>query len=304
MPAIAVVGSLNMDLVVQVPRFPGSGETLARHDFHTIPGGKGANQAVAASRQGADVTMIGRVGADGFGETLRSNLMQDGINIRHVITDPDAPTGVALIGVEDSEENRIIIVAGANGQVTPQDVDHAEADIAMAEVLLLQLEVPIPAVARAVELAHENNVTVILNPAPAQELPESLLSRVDYLIPNEGEAALLTGQALAAPLDAAKTLRSAGVKNVIVTLGDQGALLVTDQLTEQIQGFPISAVDTTAAGDSFVAGFAAALASGMPADQAVRWGNASGALAATILGAQPSLPTYETVQQFISSHDT
>jgi len=299
MSKIAVVGSLNMDLVVRAPRFPGPGETIAGHDFHTIPGGKGANQAVAAARQDADIVMVGRVGDDAFGRRLRETLQRDGVDTRYVTTDAAAPTGVAVIAVDESGENRIILAAGANGQVSPADVDAASPAIAQADVLVLQLEVPLAAVMRAVEVAQRHGVTVILNPAPARPLPADLLAGVDYLIPNESEAALLTNNDPSQPEQAAQALREAGVRSVVVTLGEQGALLVDDAGTRTAPGFPAEVVDTTAAGDAFVGAFAVALAEGKPTPEAVRRANAAGALATTVLGAQPSLPTRAAVDEFL-----
>ncbi|MFQ5858990.1 MAG: ribokinase [Anaerolineae bacterium] len=304
MSKITVVGSLNIDLVVRAPRFPGPGETIAGHDFHTIPGGKGANQAVAAARQGADVSMVGRVGDDAFGQRLRETLRQDGVDTRHVTADPQAPTGVAVIAVDEAGENRIILAAGANGRVSPADVNAATSAIAQADVLVLQLEVPLPAVMRAIEVARENRVAVILNPAPAQPLPTELLASIDYLIPNESEAALLADSDASRPEQAAQALRSAGVRSVIVTLGEQGALLVDSTRNRSVSGFAVSVVDTTAAGDAFVGAFAVALAEGQSAMAAVRWANAAGALATTVLGAQPSLPTHAAVAEFVAQQET
>ncbi|MFQ5343323.1 MAG: ribokinase, partial [Anaerolineae bacterium] len=289
-----------MDLVVRTSRFPGPGETIAGLDFHTFPGGKGANQAVAAARQGADVFMVGRVGDDAFGQRLRQTLHQEGIDTTNVNIEPLAATGVAIIAVDLAGENRIILAGGANDRVSPVDARVAASAIARADVLVLQLEVPLSAVMRAVEVAHENGVTVILNPAPARPLPADLLAGVDYLIPNESEAVLLTNNDPSRPEQAAQALREAGVRSVVVTLGEQGALLVDDAGSRTVRGFPVQVVDTTAAGDAFVGAFAVALAEGKPALEAVRRANAAGALATTVLGAQPSLPTRAAVDEFLA----
>jgi ribokinase len=229
-------------------------------------------------------------------------LNQDHIDTRFVLTDEKAPTGVALIAVENSGENRIIIVVGANGQVSPADVDNAATTIAEADALLLQLEVPLPTVIRAAEVARKNGVRVILNPAPAQPLPHGLLAHIDYLIPNESEAALLTNTDASQPEQAAQALRTIGVGNVIVTLGAQGALLVAGAGSTIVPGFSVTAVDTTAAGDSFVGAFVVALADGAPPAEAIRRANAAGALATTVLGAQPSIPTRAAVSDFLAQH--
>jgi len=303
MPAhVVVVGSLNMDLVVRAPRIPAPGETLLGGEFHTVPGGKGANQAVAAARLGARVSMVGRLGADDFATQLLANLEADGIDHSAVIQDASTTTGVALIVVADDGQNSIVVASGANMQVTPDDVDAAAETIAAADVLLLQLEIPLDAVQRAAEIAHEHGVPVVLNPAPARDLPADLLSRVDVLIPNESETALLTGL----PVDtraeleaAARTLLDRGISTAILTLGARGAMLATGSEVEIIPTFKVQPVDTTAAGDAFVAGFSVALAEGKPVAEAVRWGNAAGALAATRLGAQTSLPRRAELEQLL-----
>lgn len=300
MVKVAVVGSLNMDFVIQAPRFPHPGETLTGHAFRNVPGGKGANQAIAASRLGAHVTMVGRVGDDIFGRRLQSALEEDGVDTQHVTFDRHASTGTAAILVEDSGENRIVVVPGANGALTPENVQEAASTIAHSDILLLQLEVPLPAIVRAVEIAHQGKTRVILNPAPAQLLPPSLISQVDYLIPNEVEAAMLAGGTGERPLRAAQVLRQMGVSAVVVTLGARGALLVDDAGAIQAEAVSVQAIDTTAAGDAFVAAFAVAIASGKPAPEALHWANAAGALATTKLGAQPSLPTLQALLELLA----
>lgn len=303
MPAhVVVVGSLNMDLVARAPRIPAPGETLLGGEFRTVPGGKGANQAVAAARLGARVSMVGRLGADDFATQLLANLEADGIDHSAVIQDASTTTGVALIVVADDGQNSIVVASGANMQVTPDDVDAAAETIAAADVLLLQLEIPLDAVQRAAEIAHEHGVPVVLNPAPARDLPADLLSRVDVLIPNESETALLTGLPVdtGAELEAAaRALLDRGISTAILTLGARGAMLATGSEVEIIPTFKVQPVDTTAAGDAFVAGFSVALAEGKPVAEAVRWGNAAGALAATRLGAQTSLPRRAELEQLL-----
>ncbi len=304
---ITVVGSLNMDLVVRTPRIPRPGETIIGGDFHTLPGGKGANQAVAAARLGARVSMVGRVGRDTFANPLLDNLTAAGVDHTFVTQDPEAATGVALIEVDDAGQNSIVVASGANMRVSPADVEAAEATIASADVLLLQLESPLETVTRAAQVARAHGVRVILNPAPARPLPAALLSLVDVLIPNENETALLTGMPVESrdQIEAAATaLRELGVGTVILTLGDRGALLTQEGETEHFPAFDVTPVDTTAAGDAFVGGFAVALAEGKSLAEAVRWGNGAGALAATRLGAQPSLPTRQALETLLATGTT
>lgn len=301
---VAVAGSLNVDLVARAPRMPQPGETIIGSDFRRVPGGKGANQAVAAAKLGAQVAMMGRVGGDTFATQLRENMRSVGIDLTHVTEDPDAPTGVALIIVDDAGQNSIVVASGANAHFSPADVAAAEETLAAADVLLLQLESPLETVIRAAEIAAAHGVHVILNPAPAQELPDSLLSLVDALIPNESETALLTGRSVESDKDAraaARDLLAYGVETVIITLGERGALLTEDDSATLIPSFEVEVVDTTAAGDGFVGSFAVALAEGRTLQEAVRWGNAAGALAATKMGAQPSLPTRKALERLLES---
>jgi ribokinase len=299
LPKITVVGSLNMDLIVRTPRIPSPGETIIGSGFHTAPGGKGANQAVAAARLGAQVSMVGRVGKDEFAATLLENLKLANVNTQFVIQDPEASTGVALIEVDDSGENSIVVASGANMRVTSLDVDAAQEAISAADLLLLQLEIPLKTVLQAAVLAKRKNVTVILNPAPARKLTSELLRLVDIIIPNETETALLTGLPVDSQSEirvAASSLLTSGVKTIILTLGENGALLTQEGKSDKFPAFQVNPVDTTAAGDAFVGGFAVALAEGKSVTEAIRWGNAAGALATTRLGAQPSLPIRQDVE--------
>ncbi|MEW5957562.1 MAG: ribokinase [Chloroflexota bacterium] len=300
---ITVIGSLNMDLVARAPHIPQPGETIIGGDLHILPGGKGANQAVAAARLGAQVSMVGRVGQDAFAGPLLANLADSNVDHTFVTQDPAAATGVALIVVDDAGQNSIVVTAGANMRLSPDDVDAAETVIAAADVILLQLESPLQTVTRAAEVARAHGTTVVLNPAPARPLPAALLALVDILIPNESETALLTGL----PVDnqaeaeaAATTLRQLGVEIVILTLGSRGALLADNNGTQLFPAFQVTPVDTTAAGDAFVGGLAVALAEGKSLSEAVRWGNAAGALATTQLGAQPSLPARQALETFLA----
>ena len=303
---VVVVGSINMDLVARSPRIPHAGETVIGGDFRTVPGGKGANQAVAAARLGAQVAMLGRVGVDAFGGQLLDNLFNSGVDTTRIPRDPQAASGIALIMVDDAGMNSILVAPGANMLLSPADMDAAEDVIASARVMLLQLEIPLETVLRAVQIGHAHGVKVVLNPAPAPappgRLPPELTHLVDVLAPNEFEAALLTGL----PVDsdeqiraAAAALRATGAANVIITLGGRGALLATADGFQHFPAFPVKPVDTTAAGDAFVGCLGAALAEGRPLEEAMRWGSAAGALSATKKGAQPSLPTRSEVEELL-----
>jgi ribokinase len=300
MAKILVVGSLNMDLVVRVPHAPVPGETILGGDFETYPGGKGANQAVAASRMGGEVTMVGRVGIDSFGDRLIQSLVEDKIRTTHVIKDSSAATGIAMIAVAADGENMIVVASGVNSHLSIDDVDKARPLMRETDILLVQLECPIKTITFAVDLAKNYGIPVVFNPAPGQPLSKALLKNVDYLTPNVPELLCLTG---ADDIDAGiQTLREWGVKNVIVTLGANGARVVTDELDKHLPAFEVTAVDTTAAGDAFNGAFAVGLAEGKPLIDAVNLAMAAGALTATKRGAQASLPTREAVDDFLRSH--
>lgn len=290
---IVVLGSLNMDLVMRTPRVPVGGETLHGHEFATLPGGKGANQAVACARLGAKVRMIGQVGSDGFGTALRDGLAADGIDVSGVEQVTGCVTGVAMILVEDIDQNRIILAAGANGALTSASVDSHAGVIVGAAMLVLQLEVPMPVVVRAVEIAHAAGVPVLLNPGPAAPLPENLWPQIDMLVPNESEASLLSGievSDVASAFVAARLLRQRGVKRVLVTLGANGVAVIDDGGERHLPADVVKPVDTTAAGDTFIGGLSAGLTEGMSLDDAIALGQRASALCVTRLGAQPSIP--------------
>jgi len=300
MPDILVVGSLNADLVVRAPRFPQPGETISGEDLKIISGGKGANQAVAAARQGAETAMLGRVGNDSFGPFLLDSLKSNHVDTSRVLTDAVA-TGTAIIVVDANGQNSIVLSAGANGKVSSADVDLVS--FLDFNLLLLQLEIPTLTVLRAAQRARENGLRVLLNPAPAKPLPVELISLADFIIPNETELGLLTGRpvtGIPSAESAARILLDRGAKNVIVTLGGNGSLIVTKHTARHIPAFKVDVVDTTAAGDAFIGGFASALLRGLEIEEAVRYANACGALAATKFGAQPSLPTRDEVEKSIS----
>jgi len=291
--SIIVFGSINMDLVARVPRLPVPGETLTGHSFSTVPGGKGANQAVACARLGARTEMIGRVGDDVFGESLRTHLSQEGVIVEGVGIARGAPSGVAVIAVSQSGENEIIVIPGANGMVGEVDLDYLRGHIASVKVLLLQLEVPMSAVVEAARLGHTHGLTVILDPAPAQTLPEELYRQVDILTPNTSEAGSLVGfpaDTIEGAEQAAQELRRRGTPRVIIKMGGKGAFSYTDAGSAVFSPYLVDVVDTVAAGDAFNGALAAALSEGRSYDQAVQWGMAAGALAVTKRGAQEAMP--------------
>lgn len=290
---IVVVGSLNMDLVMRTPRIPIAGETIHGHELAILPGGKGANQAVACARLGGKVTMIGQVGKDEFGKTLRDGLAADGINVRGIKQTSAAGTGVAIILVEDAGQNRIVLAAGANGALTEADIDASAATIRRAALLVVQLEVPIPVLQRAIEIADAAKVPVLLNPGPAKLLPDEIWPHVSILVPNESEASLLAGIQVSdvpSALAVARIFRQRGVGCVLVTLGERGVVVVDDRGGRHFPAQAVTAVDTTGAGDSFIGGVAAGLVEGMSLDDAVALGQRAAALCVTRLGAQPSIP--------------
>ena len=277
---IAVVGSINLDLVVAVEHHPAPGETVLGADRRELPGGKGANQAVAVARLGAAVAMVGRVGADAQGRRLREGLASEGVDVEHVVVDDDAPSGMALIAVDGDGENTIVVSSGANAHVGAGDVEAARDVVASAAVTLLQHEVPVSAVDAAISMAGG---TVVLNPAPVR----ALTRRVDVLVPNRGELAALT-ERTGDPATLARTLDLAGA--VVVTLGKDGVLVVEGEQSERIAAPQVQAVDTTGAGDAFCGALAQALAEGAELVEAARWAVRVAAVSVTRIGAQGGLP--------------
>jgi len=305
MAKIIVVGSSNTDMVVKTPHIPTPGETVLGGKFLMAAGGKGANQAVAAARLGAEVTLVARVGQDVFGEQALAGFRREGLITRYVTTDPETPSGVALIFVGAAGENSIAVAPGANVHLSPGDVRRAREAMEGADVLLLQLEIPLETVLAAAEMAHRAGVRVILNPAPAppEPLPADLLACVDVFTPNENEAGLPAGAQvtdLSTAELAARRLTDQGVGASVITLGARGALIVTPDAQRLVPGFLADVVDTTAAGDAFNGGLAVALAEGRSLEEAVCFANACGALATTRIGAQPSLPTAGDVEAFLA----
>ena len=304
-PKVTVVGSANVDLVIRAERMPNKGETLIGEAFDIFTGGKGFNQATAAARLGAEVTFIGRIGEDAFGEMLQTAMDSEHIDTQFVKTDADNGTGIATIVVEPDGDNSIIVVPRANMCITPTDIDAAGDSIANADVLLLQLETPIDASKRAAEIARQNGTIVLLDPAPARQLPVDLLKKIDILTPNASEATVLSGQEVSTPdsITTAKTMQKQinqdGLSSVVLTLGEQGVLLCTPTETEHIPAIPVDVIDTTGAGDAFSGALATALANGNNITESVRYATAAGAAACTVLGATPSMPTQEKLKAIL-----
>ncbi len=299
---LAVVGSVNLDLVVEVETIPVPGQTVLGGDLARIPGGKGANQAVAAARLGRNVAMIGRVGNDETGTMLRAALTGAGVDTSHLHTTPGTPSGVAFVAVEADGDNAIVVSPGANSRVTPADITAAATLLARAQVTLIQLEIPLATVAAAVEAATG---TVVLDPAPAPAapLPTSILDHVDVLTPNQTELAAMTGYDGAVDTEVAVTLaRRLPVTAVVVTLGAEGALVVADGGVTRVSAPPVEPVDTTGAGDAFCAALADAVVHGADLAEAADWAVRVGAAATLRPGAQPSLPTRAEVEQRLSNH--
>ncbi|MEE9519258.1 MAG: ribokinase [bacterium] len=302
MGRVVVVGSANVDMVIPVPRLPGSGETVLGGPLEQYFGGKGANQAVAARRAGATVALVARFGRDDFGRRYRAFLKRTGINLTASTTAVGASTGVALISVDKAGRNQIAVAGGANSTLEEAHIGRAGGLVRRADVLLCQLEVPLPAVGAALRAAKACGVRTILNPAPALPLPRRLLKYADLLTPNESEAASLTGlptRTVGEVRRAAQALLALGCGAVCVTLGARGALLAEAEGVERIQAFKVKAVDTTGCGDAFNGALAAAWATGRPLSDAIRWGVAAGALAATVKGAQPSLPRDRAIKRLL-----
>ncbi len=303
MSKIIVVGSSNTDMIVKVPRIPAPGETILGGKFVKAAGGKGANQAVSAARSGGNVTFVANTGNDNFGKEAIDGFKQEGINTDYIFVDKKTPSGVALIFVGEDGENSIAVASGANGTLTPSQIGKINKVISDGDILLTQLETPLETIEEAIKIANENGVTVILNPAPAQPLSDDLLKRIDILTPNQPEAELLTGikiEDTESAQKAASHLQSKGVKTVILTLGSEGAFVMSEDVQKVIPGFTVDPEDTTAAGDTFNGALAVGLADGRSVEEAVQWAHAAAAISVTKMGAQPSIPNQEEIHNFIS----
>jgi ribokinase len=301
-PRIVVIGSLVFDFVARADRLPRPGETVLGDLFGMFPGGKGANQAVQASRCGAEVYLIGRVGADSPGDRLLASLQQSNVKIDFVQRDPNASTAACCIHVDQQGRNSIVIVPGANLACGKEDIEHAREIIREADVILTQLEIPITTVEYAAEIAAQWQVPFVLNPAPAQQLPRTLLSRVTILTPNETEAELLTGIPISSESNwweaQAAALLTTGPETIIITLGERGALLATRERSALVPAVRVQPIDTTAAGDAFNGALAVALAEGQAHYGAVSFANIAGAMSTMRIGAQPSMAWRHEIEAF------
>jgi len=301
---LTVLGNINIDFVVQTDRLPRPGETIrSQGDFTMIPGGKAANQAVAAARLGAQVTLIGRVGNDTFGPALVENLRRENINTGFVAQDEKANTGAAFITVVPSGENSIISVLGANNRCSVEQVEAAASEIERCDLLLVQLGVPAEVVDRALQIAVDRDVLVQLNPSPLGEELPNLWRRAHLLVLNQTEASEMSAvevSDIVSTIEAARVIRGEGIAVVVITLGSSGCLMASDQGIYRVAGFKVEPVDATAAGDSFAGALATAVGEGMPITQAAVFANAAGALATTIAGAQPSLPRRHAVEELVA----
>lgn len=299
---IVVVGSSNTDMVIRVRAIPRPGETVIGGEFFMAAGGKGANQAVAAARAGAEVVFVARVGDDIFGKQAVDGFIPDRINVEYIARDKEVPSGVALIFVAPDGENSIAVASGANARLSVEDIRRAAPAISTASILLMQLETPLETIIEAAEIAFAAGVPVILNPAPAQPLGDGILKRVTYITPNSTEAEILTGISIIKKTELAKAadiLLAKGIKGVLITLGAQGVHVATKEKKELVPAFKLKPIDTTAAGDVFSGTLAVALAEAKPLAEAVRFANAAASLSTTRSGAQPSIPLRKDIEALL-----
>ena len=301
-PNIVVIGSSNTDMIIKMDKIPAPGETVLGGEFTIAAGGKGANQAVAAARAGGHVSFVACVGDDMFGEQALKGFTKDSINTEYVFKDKQQPSGCALIFVDKDGENSIAVASGANARLTPKHIDLAKDKIISSEILIMQLETPLDTAIHTAQLASDNGIPVILDPAPAQQLDDDMLKRISILTPNENEAELLTG----IPVEdeesadkAASYLLAKGIDTVLITLGSRGTFIATEKIREMIAGLKVTAVDSTAAGDVFNGALAVSLSEKTPLIDAVRFANTAAALSVTKLGAQPSAPLRKEIEEFL-----
>ncbi|HEY8889094.1 MAG TPA: ribokinase [Clostridium sp.] len=300
---ITVMGSFVVDLMARTPHLPVPGETVKGSYFKLGPGGKGSNQGVAAQRAGADVTMVTKIGKDGFSEIAIKSFVNEGMDTSFVFKDDKLSTAAALIIVdENTSENEIVVILGACSNITDANIEKARVAIEGSSVFLTQLETNVDAVEKAIDIAHNMGVKVILNPAPVQEIPKELYSKIDFFTPNEVEASILSGVTIETIEDAraaAQIFIDRGTENVIITLGSKGALVVTSSKVEMIESYKVNAVDTTGAGDAYNGGFATAIAEGKDIFEAAKFASAVGALSVTKIGTSPAMPYRKEIDEFI-----
>jgi len=299
---ILVVGSANMDMVVRTDSFPRPGETLLGKKFQTFPGGKGANQAVGAAKLGAKTKFISKMGKDQFADELIENLKSCSVCVENILIDESESTGLAIILVNKEGENEIVVISGTNMKLTPEEIESKKELFSQSKILLLQLEIPVETIIKAKELALQNSMTVILNPAPACKLDDLIYEGLDYLTPNETELEILSGKSVNSIDEvklAAHCMLDKGVKNVIVTLGDKGSMLINKEKAQLFEPYKVEVVDTTAAGDAFNAGLAYSLSKDIAIEDAIRFSNAVAASAVTKMGAQSSMPELSEVKSLL-----
>ena len=300
---ITVVGSFNMDLVIEAPRFPAPGEAILGRNFRRACGGKGANQAYAVAKMGMPAAMIGAVGQDAFGDEMLANLNSIGVNTEGVVRRADVPSGTAMIVLDVSGQNQIVVANGANDTLTGADVERSAARIGGSKALVVQLETPLPSVHAALEIANDSGVLTVFNPAPFASVPDELLRRCDFVVPNEGEASKLTAievRDLADAAAAARQLRERSRRaEILITLGANGVWLDTKSFVGHVPGFEVGAIDTVGAGDTFIGAFTVRIVEGADAREAAWFGCAAAALAVTRRGAQTSIPTRSEVEEVL-----
>lgn len=298
---VLVIGSANMDLVASVKAFPKPGETIFGNDFAMHPGGKGANQAVCCARLGGEIQFIGKMGNDVYRDKLVESMSSAGVGLEPLMIEPEAATGIAMILVDSAGENEIVVISGSNMKLTPDDIESKRDVFKTVSLVLLQLEIPVETVSHAVAIGREAGITTVLNPAPARELPDDVLSRLDFLTPNETEVEILTGVPvtdIASAETAARSLLNRGVKNVIITLGERGCFWMHASGSRAFRAIRVHATDTTAAGDAFNGALALALARDEAPQQAIEFAVKVAAYSVTKAGAQSSMPTMQDIESY------